>query len=439
MTGDPTSGLSTFAGLRVVEMGVWVAAPSAAALLADWGADVIKVEAPAGDPMRQVFGSLGIDSDMPNPAFSLDNRGQAERRAQPAGSRRPPAPRGSAGHGRRLHHQPAAGLPRRAGPRARGHRRPPPPPRVLQHQRLRPAGRGAEPSHLRHRGLLGPFRAVHADGRPPGEPAQRPRRDRRPHHRSGRAGRPVGGGDRAARNGPGAGRRGLAPADRHLRARVGPRAADDPREGGPGRVEGAEPGAADEPVPRRRRHAGSSSPASRRDATSAPSAAPSAIPSCWRTRASPMPHPSAGTGPRSSPSWTRSSPSEPLADWAERFDEEGVWWAPAQTPAEVVVDPQLLANDGIVEIDGGGTGSVQRSVNGPVSFSGVAGRRCGSGARARPAHRGGARRSGRPAGRPAETRPSRADSRARASSPRAMTSLWISLVPSPMTMRGASR
>ncbi len=67
----------------------------------------------------------------------------------------------------------------------------------------------------------------------------------------------------------------------------------------------------------------------------------------------------------------------PLADWAERFDEEGVWWAPAQTPAEVVVDPQLLANDGIVEIDGGGTGSVQRSVNGPVSFSGVAGRRCG--------------------------------------------------------------
>ena len=55
---------------------MWVAAPAAAALLADWGADVIKVEAPAGDPMRQVFGSLGIDSDMPNPAFSLDNRGK---------------------------------------------------------------------------------------------------------------------------------------------------------------------------------------------------------------------------------------------------------------------------------------------------------------------------------------------------------------------------
>ncbi len=73
---EPGSGLSALAGLRVVEMGVWVAAPAAAALLADWGADVIKVEAPTGDPMRQVFGSLGIDSDMPNPAFALDNRGK---------------------------------------------------------------------------------------------------------------------------------------------------------------------------------------------------------------------------------------------------------------------------------------------------------------------------------------------------------------------------
>jgi crotonobetainyl-CoA:carnitine CoA-transferase CaiB-like acyl-CoA transferase len=65
----------------------------------------------------------------------------------------------------------------------------------------------------------------------------------------------------------------------------------------------------------------------------------------------------------------------PLEVWAERFDREGVWWAPAQTPAEVVDDPQLLANGGIAEIDGGETAAVQRSVNGPVSFSDVAGRR----------------------------------------------------------------
>ena len=69
-------GLSALANLRVVELGVWVAAPAAAGLLADWGADVIKVEAPAGDPMRNVFGSLGIGDDMPNPAFALENRGK---------------------------------------------------------------------------------------------------------------------------------------------------------------------------------------------------------------------------------------------------------------------------------------------------------------------------------------------------------------------------
>jgi len=70
------TGLSSFAGLRVVELGVWVAAPAAGTLLADWGADVIKVEPPSGDPMRNVFGSLGIGDDMPNPAFALDNRGK---------------------------------------------------------------------------------------------------------------------------------------------------------------------------------------------------------------------------------------------------------------------------------------------------------------------------------------------------------------------------
>jgi len=63
-------------GLRVVELGVWVAAPAAAGLLADWGADVIKVEAPNGDPMRNVFGAIGIDEEMPNPAYTLDNRGK---------------------------------------------------------------------------------------------------------------------------------------------------------------------------------------------------------------------------------------------------------------------------------------------------------------------------------------------------------------------------
>ena len=57
-------------------------------------------------------------------------------------------------------------------------------------------------------------------------------------------------------------------------------------------------------------------------------------------------------------------------EWAEAFDREGVWWAPAQTPAQVVADPQLIENDGFVDLDGG----TLRSVNGPITFS-DAGRR----------------------------------------------------------------
>src|SRR3990172_7876747 len=40
-------------GIKVVELAEWGFVPSAAAVLADWGADVIKIEHPQrGDPMR---------------------------------------------------------------------------------------------------------------------------------------------------------------------------------------------------------------------------------------------------------------------------------------------------------------------------------------------------------------------------------------------------
>jgi crotonobetainyl-CoA:carnitine CoA-transferase CaiB-like acyl-CoA transferase len=64
------------AGTRVIELGVAVAAPAASGLMADWGADVIKIESPAGDPQRRVFSSLGIGDQSAVPPFELDNRGK---------------------------------------------------------------------------------------------------------------------------------------------------------------------------------------------------------------------------------------------------------------------------------------------------------------------------------------------------------------------------
>jgi crotonobetainyl-CoA:carnitine CoA-transferase CaiB-like acyl-CoA transferase len=62
-------------GVRVVELGVWVAGPAAGGVLADWGADVVKIEPPGGDPARMFGRMLGID-DGSSPPFEMDNRGK---------------------------------------------------------------------------------------------------------------------------------------------------------------------------------------------------------------------------------------------------------------------------------------------------------------------------------------------------------------------------
>jgi crotonobetainyl-CoA:carnitine CoA-transferase CaiB-like acyl-CoA transferase len=77
-TGSPpeeVAAAGVLAGVRVVELGIWVAGPAAGGVMADWGADVIKVEPPAGDPMRWLYGSLGI-GETRVPPYELDNRGK---------------------------------------------------------------------------------------------------------------------------------------------------------------------------------------------------------------------------------------------------------------------------------------------------------------------------------------------------------------------------
>ena len=66
-------------GIRVVELGVWVAGPAAGGILADWGADVVKIEPPDGDPARTFGRMLGIspqDRHHVSPPFEMDNRGK---------------------------------------------------------------------------------------------------------------------------------------------------------------------------------------------------------------------------------------------------------------------------------------------------------------------------------------------------------------------------
>jgi crotonobetainyl-CoA:carnitine CoA-transferase CaiB-like acyl-CoA transferase len=59
--------------LRVVELGVWVAGPAAGGILAEWGADVVKIEPPTGDPARLFGRMMGLDMDV-SPPFEMDNR-----------------------------------------------------------------------------------------------------------------------------------------------------------------------------------------------------------------------------------------------------------------------------------------------------------------------------------------------------------------------------
>ena len=63
-------------GVKVVELGIWVAAPAAGSMLADWGADVIKIESPGGDPLRAASAAVLQPDAEVNPHFGPDNRGK---------------------------------------------------------------------------------------------------------------------------------------------------------------------------------------------------------------------------------------------------------------------------------------------------------------------------------------------------------------------------
>lgn len=70
-------GDAVFDGIRVVELAQWVFVPVAGALLADWGADVVRVEKPEGDPYRNLASQgIGTDGGGVNLSVALANRGK---------------------------------------------------------------------------------------------------------------------------------------------------------------------------------------------------------------------------------------------------------------------------------------------------------------------------------------------------------------------------
>lgn len=68
------NGFGPLAGVKVVELSEWVAAPAAVRILAEMGAEVIKVEPAHGDAQRTQGAGFGIDkTELEDPTVDLNN------------------------------------------------------------------------------------------------------------------------------------------------------------------------------------------------------------------------------------------------------------------------------------------------------------------------------------------------------------------------------
>jgi crotonobetainyl-CoA:carnitine CoA-transferase CaiB-like acyl-CoA transferase len=351
-------------------MGVWVAAPSAGALLADWGADVIKVEPPAGDPMRRAFGSLGIGGeDFPNPAFAQDNRGKRsvvlDLRDEKARAT-------------------LEELLMTADVFLTNLR-----PDALDGLGLEPGATVERHPHLVYCSVSGYGLSGTDRNRPAYDIGAFWARSGLSMQLSSAEGIPLN-----ARGGIGDHISGLAALAGLLAAVL------EQRQTGLGRVvevsllrTGSYVLGWDLSL---QANLGKVAPAEARHSNQTP------LMNSYRTKdgrwffftgleadrhiegiCRALGREDLLGDPRFADARAIRKnrvevialldeiiATEPLAVWAERFDRAGVWWAPAQRPAEVLEDPQLLANDGIVELgDATPDGTRQRSMNGPVTFS----------------------------------------------------------------------
>src|SRR4249919_1812358 len=69
--------VSLLTGVRVLEVATWTYVPAAGAVLAEWGADVIKIEHPeTGDPQRGLVTSGLLPAGTVDFTVELPNRGK---------------------------------------------------------------------------------------------------------------------------------------------------------------------------------------------------------------------------------------------------------------------------------------------------------------------------------------------------------------------------
>jgi formyl-CoA transferase len=67
-------GPRVLSGITVLDVGTWIAGPAAATVMSDFGAQVIKVEPPGGDPYRGLMDLPGMPASDLNYAWLLDAR-----------------------------------------------------------------------------------------------------------------------------------------------------------------------------------------------------------------------------------------------------------------------------------------------------------------------------------------------------------------------------
>ena len=175
-----SDGMGVLDGVNVLEVAEQGFVPSAAAILAEWGADVVKVERPTGDPLRQLreAGRRAARRGLQHPLRAVQPQ-QARHRDRSPARRRPAHPRRVDRVGRRVHHELPAVDPHEVATDARRRVGGQSALRVRDRQRARPRRPRRRPGRVRRRVVLGarwPRSHPHAAGRSTGDV---PGRDRR--------------------------------------------------------------------------------------------------------------------------------------------------------------------------------------------------------------------------------------------------------------------